>query len=82
MSSPYDRYVYETTDLNGKPFYKIAVWVPSQGQYHTPLRHDVARRTGAHTAFARNIDDLSGGYQYRNRKSALARARVLFAEEN
>jgi len=81
--SKWDEYVWDWPDSRGRTVWYVAIWVREHAQYQTPLRPEIARLTGMHTAFARRLSDLSGGYTYRTRAAALARARILFpyAEE-
>jgi len=56
----------------------VATWNGQTAQYLAPMTARERRLTGCHTLYARTVDGLRGGYIYRQRSSALRRARQLY----
>ena len=59
----------------------VARWVERAAQYHAPMTIAERRLTGCHTWYARNVDNLGGGYVYTRRPDALRRARIIYGED-
>lgn len=79
--SEYASYVHESVARDGRPIFYVGHWDDEHNQYYWPISSRTQRLSGASGAFSRTLTGFGGSYAYRNRKSALNRARLLYGPE-